>query len=374
MLENKKILSTLLIIFLIISIVTFNIKKENNNKKVIVNKGTKWLIPKGDAALIKLYKEKETDTLYTVLDKEEDIYKDSLNHTYINSYKCSFSDCKTYGFNKEKSYVIIKDNDYVIYNYDNNSYKKINLPNANYNSISFLTHNKKDYGLVVSDIYDKYAFYDLKREKFTTKFMFKKILTDETACLLNKNIIVLDENLKYQVINYENDKIMVTNDNYIGTIGNDNMVYYYTKENDGKVMLYNNKLKPLLGNNTYLKYGVSSAGNLALSSDLISFDIFNKNGTFVKKSKPYKNIFIILDNYVVVKDNDDYLKIINYDGNIIHKITLLTDNDKVATESSGLKQINGKNVLYLTVINNLNKKTIYYYNFDNKVLDERVID
>lgn len=370
--NKRKIIFIIIFLFIFVFLILFAVfklnkddKKVNNNKK---EDNLKWYVSKGDASLIKFYFSKESGLIVTIKDNEEDIYKESKNYNYINSYKCYLSDCKNYGFNKEKSYVIIKDDGYLIYDYKNNLSKKINLANTNYNSIEFLTYDKKDYGLSVSDSYDKYAFYDLKKEKFTTEFKYKEISLNETACLLNGNFIGIDTNYNY-VVNYKNGNIVNTKDVYIGSIGNKNMVYYYEKYDD-KIIFYNDKFDLLLEKNNYLKYGVSDKGNLAITDDLISFSIYNKNGLLVKKSKPYKKIYLILDNYIVLKDNDDYLKIVDYDGNVLSKITYLDENKTLDLDVSGVKIIDDKKMVYLVVLDDENEKIVYYYSLENKELYE----
>lgn len=378
MIERKKIMMITLGTFIML-IGLFTIYKnekpkphKKNNQVTTVKKEEKWDVPSGSATLIKIYSSINND-IVTSKEESTDIYEGNSDYKYLTSYRCYLSDCKSFGFNNEKDYIIIRDDGYLIYDYKNNLAKKLNLPNADYNSVEFLTYEEKDYGLAISNIHEKYAFYDLEKQKFTTEFKYTNIFTNEKACLSKGAFIAVSLNAdvpKYHVVNYNSDKIIRTSDTYIGSVGNGNNVYYYDNYeelNGYDAMFYNDKFSLFLGDKRYLLFGVSKTGNLVVTDDNINFNIYNKKGVLIKKSKPYKEIFIILNDYVIVKDNDNYLKIIDYDGNVVAKFDYLSDDKTLDLDLSGLKKVDGKKIIYLVVTNTFeNKDIIYYYTLDDK--------
>ena len=362
--QKRKVIICILIIFIIIISIFLLLKDNKKEKKVVKEKKEEsvWKKSVGNSSLINIY----FDKYYGSMIASKDTKENNDEYTLIKEYKCYYEDCNSYGFDEENNYIIIKDDDYLIFNYKNGLYKKINLSKNVYNNIEFLSYDKKIYGLAVSNNYDKYAFYDIKQEKFTTDFIYNEILKDDVASLLDGNFIAVDDNYRYNIINYKSGNIVNSFNNYIGSIGNKKTFYYYEKIED-KYIFYDHDFNLLLGENSFMKYGVSSKGNIALSKDLSSYSIYNKDGILVKSSKPYKQIFLIFNDYIVIEDNDEYLKIIDYDGNVISKITSLS-NKTIDLSSCGFKYINGKNLIYLSLFYN-DKKNIYYYNIDYNVLE-----
>ena len=81
---------------------------------------------------------------------------------------------------------------------------------------------------------------------------------------------------------------------------------------------------------------------------------------------------MLFNDYVVVIDNDDYLKLINYDGNVITKFCKITDGLVFNETLSTTEKLDNETIINLvvedtTLDENSNEKYIkYYYNIDTK--------
>lgn len=383
----NKIIFIILIFILLFIIYYFTCIKANTIETETIEEFTKqkskneWFTPNGETSKIDVYL--KTSSNYPIFINQYDENQVKLDEEYkiINTYKCETSTCKNYGINQEKNEVIIKDSSYVIYNYKKNKALKINLPDAEYKSIEFLSYKNKDYGLSISNINDMYGFYSLEKEKFTTDFKYTNIFTSEVSGLVKGNISVvissaenIDDN-KYYIVSYDSGKVKKESNTYLGSFSNDDYVYYYenfTDINGYDAIIYNDDFEPILKEERHSLFAVTSSGNLIVKNkDENTFSIYTKKGKLVKKSKEYKKVCIVLNDYVVVIDNDDFLKIVDVDGNVVSKFVEMTDNYVFYETLSGLGKIKDKNGIFLVVENtnveeNLKGRGLkYYYVFDS---------
>lgn len=355
--------SFLIVIFIITSNRTLNIKNENNkvNKNTVKNKSS-WIKPEGNLSSIKIYLDEVNNKIIATKEENYNSYK------YLNEYKCFSSDCKSYEYNIYNNHIIIKDKGYIIYDYKTNLYKKITGLEGNYLNLKLLYFNNEDFGIALMDSYNNYAFYSLKESKVKTDYIYEDILTNEASylegCFIG--ITVLDNKVLYNIINYNNGDIVGISDKRIGTIGNKNSIYYYTEENINnniKFKIYNDKFNEIRKDSIYSLYGVTNAGNLVASEDNLNFAIYNKNGKLIKESKPYKQVYLIINKYIIVKDNDNILKIIDFDSNVIKKVTSINDSMDFI---SGEYMSKDKLINIIIFDNNENKKILYSYSLKNK--------
>lgn len=368
--KNKKIIFMILIIFILIMICSsfyfINFKASKNktiNKTTTLKKveSDDWYTPTGEASKIDIYFNKTDNYPVAIKDGEENYAAKNPEYKILNTYNCDLSYCKSYGFNSSKKEVIIKDDGYVIYNYDKNEVLKLKLPNAEYNSIEFLSYENKNYGLSVSNINNMYAFYSFKEDRFTTDFMYTNIFTSESAGLAKGNIsasIVENNNYdaaKYYIVSYESGEIKKESNVYLGSFGNGKNVYYYENfaEMDGyDAIIYNGSFKEVMGEEKYEAFAVTTSGNLIIKNkDENTFSIYTKDGRLVKKSKEYKQVGVVSNDYVSVIDTDDYLKIVDVDGNVVAKFIKMNDNYVFHTMLSGWYEENDKNGIYLVIEN-----------------------
>ena len=79
----------------------------------------------------------------------------------------------------------------------------------------------------------------------------------------------------------------------------------------------------------------------------------------IKNSKKYDKVCFLIKDYAVVID-DNYLKIVNYDGNVLAKYDNMS-NYSLNYDASGWKKIDDKEGIYLVILNEKNEEKEYYY-------------
>lgn len=366
MIRRKKLITLLSALLILVTLISINCKKlyNNHSENKSHNKKNYWKKPSGKLSFIKIYLNKETNNIVTINEDDFDIYDSNDNYSRMSTYKCSSEKCKAYNYNISNNHILIEDSSYVIYDYKNNLYKELNIEKENNTFAKLLYYGSKDYGIALKNNTSKYAYYSLKDKKIKTSYMFGDIFTNESSFLDDKIIATTyhDGMIKYNIVNLKNQNIVLEFDNYISSIGNSNAVYYFEKiKNEEKDMykIYNSKLK-ILSDKEYYLIGITDKGNLVVSDDNVSFHIYNKDGTLIKKSKPYKRIYTIVNKYIIVKDNDDYLKIIDFDSNVIKKVLKFSDSDTLI--SASYKKTTTDECIIMTVFNNLkNDRAEYSY-------------
>ncbi len=373
---NKKALTFLICVILIITLLIIGIiiksNNQNVNKKNKVEEKTnddEWYTPSGELSKLYFYYNEKED----VLTYEKESNKINVDEAYkmVGTYNCGISSCDVFDINKQKGEVIIKDTNYVIYDYIKNKARNLNLPDANYGSIEFLSYEDKDYGLSVSNINGLYAFYSLVLDDFTTDFKYSNIFKNEKAALVKGNISVVenDDGFKYSIVSYKNGKVIKSSDKYLGSFGNGNNIYYYEnyEPNYGyDVVIYNDNFDDILNGERFSLFSVTLSGNLVLKAkDENLFKVYNKEGTLVKRSKDYKDVVMLLNDYAVVVDNDDYLKIIDTDANVVSKCMKMTGSRMVNTELSRIKKKNNEDGIFVRIIDD-EKQYECFYMLDSK--------
>lgn len=369
----------IIILFILFGIYLFKSKNNNENKTRELKKTTKkalndkWFTPNGESLKMNIYYD-EKNNLYEVINEFDSYNYNLSSYKLINSYRCSLESCESYQADDDSKKVIIKDDGYYIYDFINNKAKKINVPEAYYKNVEILSYSNKIYGLSFANINDKYAFYSYDKEKFITSFDYDNILSNEKNCLINGNFIVTKNN-KFYVINYNSLKILKESDNYIGTFGTNEVTYYYENYSDEETsesLIYDSSFKKILKNNLYKLYSNSKKGNLIVKNPKKeSFIIYNKNGVKIKESKVYKEVLDIINENIIVVDNDNYLKVVDIDGNI--KASIMEFNNNSAYDKSSSKVIDNK--IYFKIMNmdeEENNYKIYYY--DTKSMKKGVLN
>lgn len=377
------ILITLLTIWLIVFL---NGDKKNGKKnsttKKTTNKLAAWSSPKGLASKLKIYKSDVKNTLLTVKEGDYNQLVENEEYQLISNYDCTTSSCKSYGASTEMGYLIIKDGGYFVYNYEKNLAKKIAIPDAEYNTMEFLTYEGKVYGLAVSNINDLYAFYSMDLGKFTTDFNYTNIFNFDIACLIKGYFIAAAsesgnlEEAYYYLVDYQTGAIKRKSSSHLGSFGNGKHVYYYENhsfDNGYYAQLYNDDFNLLLDGKRYDMFAVSKAGNLVIKNDDNTFSVYNAKGTLIKTSKKYKQVMMVLNDYVMVTDNDDYLKLIDYDSNVIAKFTKMKDDYLFDNMTSGVYVSNNKKFIYADV-RNLNSGEVRRYYYDLQTRDSGVLE
>lgn len=166
--NKKRIVITIIIFVLGLGLfLCFNNSNKKDNgkdasKKERASVKSPWYKPDGDASKIEIYRLKTDNSYVSIKENEDKGFIDS-KYEYKNTYNCTTSSCNMYQFSINSYKVVVKDDGYVLYDFEKNKAKKLDLPNALYNDIKILSSNGKDYGLAVSDINGMYAFYSFEK-------------------------------------------------------------------------------------------------------------------------------------------------------------------------------------------------------------------
>ena len=318
-----------------------------------------WKTPKGTKGEVNIYESIEYKSYHVEQKAESDeVLKDETKYKKKYTYKCSNSDCVGIDMYEYLNYVLIKDGNYVLYDYDTNRFKEIKLDGIEFEKIRLLYFENKVYGYALTNRDNKVAIYNAKKEELITDFSYNTEYYSANPELSDNDLIVTDDEKTY-VINFSNGKVRkefdaneLGSDNfyYLQAIGNGKYVYYvknYGFEfNDSEI--YTNEFEKIF-DDRFSKYGVLSNGNIIVSKDDNKFYEYKKDGSLVRESKEYKKIICITNGYIVVIDNDDYLKVINNKGKELAKFVKLTVNLSVNDLLSNWYKIGKKEGIFITV-------------------------
>ena len=305
-----------------------------------------WYTPTGKAKTLNFYSSSDNSFVLT---------EDTLNEKLIGKYQCYSDNCKVYSGSVDTNEVIIYDEDYIIYDCMQEQAKKLHL--NEFSSINFLVYNYKSYFLQVFNEYGFFAIYSLEKNEFVTDFKYTTLVSKNSISLkYNKLIAKIDD--KNILINLENGEELFETTNDFNTVENDKYIYYYEKKEEG-YNIYNSNIKMLFELKKDAIFSVSKSGNLVIKNDDETFSMYNNKGVLIKNSKKYDKVCFLIKDYAVVID-DNYLKIVNYDGNILAKYDNMS-NYSLNYDASGWKNIDDKEGIYLVILNEKNEEKEYYY-------------
>lgn len=320
------------------------------------------------------------------------IGEEEKNKGYIKyTYYCKSENCNGYHIIDEAPFAIIKDGRYyVIYNYNDNKFRYLNIKNELKNA-DILYYNNNIYGLVTADSDNKYKLYSLNTNTFVTENKYIDYENNSAAFIDNKFIGIynpVQEDASYDIVDLTNGSVTSTiNGAYTSTIkmvskGNNNVFYLIPRvvgDYDGIAYdLYNSSFNLIKTTN----YGFLEIlnDNAVIKTSKNEFATIDSNGSVVKKSNNYKEIIMLCKDYVFVVDNDNYIKIVDYNDKFISRITEYVDSYYFHTELSGWNTKDGKDVLYLVIEDTdlmddeIGKSIEYYYNPSTKIVDKNVLD
>lgn len=369
----NKLMHVILFFIIVITMYMFfyNNPSDDKDKKNVSNNGylmKKWYTPVGSANKINVYKDSSLKPFLTY----ENNSALPLDYSLISSYECENANCNFYGAYNKKNYVIIHDGYYLIYDYENNKALKLDLPKEEkYKEIFFCGYKNNVYGLAISNFNGLFSYYSLNKNKFLTEFKYDYLLSGESILFKKNRFIAMLNDGKdetYYVMDSNINDALLSSSKKISFFNNKEYVYYineYVLDDKLSYEIYNSNFKLLLDGKRYSSFAVSSSGNLVLKNDDESFGIYTKTGRLVKVSKRYYKILKVINDYVIVIDNDGYLKLVNYDGNVVAKYEKINDNYVFKDELSGFDSVLS-NVIYLTFEVNDDKLDLLKYYYDTK--------
>lgn len=369
---------------------------ENNNDNVPNNDFNSEnlfnITPNGTASKLYIACNKESDNCFV------ENTNDNQNSIVKATYNCTNSSCK--GFDVAKKYATIYDGDYYVYDYVANKAAKLDLgTQQDIKTLRVVANDNNIYGIIVETDFDnngikKSAFYSLEKGKYTIDFSenyndiyAKSTLFDsDFSPALEKGYIfantkTVNENYKYTsyIIEMSTGKVIFTTKDVslIEAVKKNQTMYYlayeYLNETSNSVKFYNSNLEPLFTSVNYKNYSIKDNGNVILANDK-SFGEYNPSGALVKNSREFKKVEQLINDFVVVVDNDNYLKLVDHSGNEVAKFVEMTDNLYLHTALSGYYEAENKpQGIYLVVEDKTKIKSNggrvgneYYYDTKNK--------
>lgn len=304
----------------------------------------------------------EKDTIPVRVVKNKKIYAYTYGNSYNNygmyisgdedsegkllyTYTCKSLDCKTitYSYN-----ILIKDSDgYHLINPKTKKEIATKLDYSKYERIDIVDSNSTVYGFVLNDKY----FYSVKS---------------------NKNTIEINDKKEYFVVNYTGYplNVILVQDSEAGIthlydMGNGNLTHtfntiysvnklqlfgkdYIITESDEYYSIYTSDFKLVF--DKVLNYKVTNDKLYIIFADKINnYYAYDNNFNVIFESKSYKMVDQFVEDYVIVIDNEDYLKLINIDEVDVHTFVKLNDNMIYHNLLSGYYEENNKNGIYVVV-------------------------
>ncbi len=303
--------------------------------------------------------------IYTLYDDNDDydllVYKElqsDSKYNFIDLYKCDTINCTYKSWSGD--YILFSEHNVLIaYNYKTK--KKVNIINESYNYDEIeLIADSKLIGLIVKDENDLFFKLDSKSDNNSLKSY--SVSGKELNYLYNYDCLI---NYNYNsgnntyVVNIVNTDGSIFNPNIsnIKRINNSDIYYIQIDGDDDFWELYylftNKDAKPLLGKRLILEneYIITNDGNLIVpNEDYTSYVTYDSNGKIISTSKKYKEIGAYTkEGYIGVIDTDNYLKVIDINGNIMATFIEMKDNYEFHPALSGWYSENGKNGIYLVV-------------------------
>ncbi len=327
-------------------------KKRNWTVKILIIILSLIVIGSGGYIVFRVFFEKGSTTndnkLYIIYDKDSKYY--SFSHEQVNdatketegNYNCKNKNCT--GFHVIEKYAIIYDDYYYVYDYKLNKATKVNLGTTEFEKLSIMEYKDKVYGIVVTRKSDQnVGFYSLEKNKYTIDFNYKQIYVESSPVILSKGYVFASKNEgggTHSVVDMNSGKTVLTVEDtlYLNTLalGTTQKILYLAYEgvSDASARFYNEKFESLFGGKNYNMYEVKSNGNLILGKEKI-FSEYNLSMQLVKNSREFKSVNLIVKDYVVVIDTDNYLKLVNYNGDIVATFVEMTSNLVLHSAISG---------------------------------------
>lgn len=309
----------------------------------------------------KLKEEKKEGKTIQIYKTEYDGYYTYSSETLDNSKLYGKVTCKGENCNFIRAfdkYVLIEeDEEYYIYNYDNNSleFGPFNSDKENYYKNLLFSDNTL-YGIYytedsVNNIYNLNTGKVLKNIKGN---LLEDIMTFSPSIMYKYNLVVLENNEIYNFVNLRTGNISYTIKDKIGRFiedENNKIVYMLVyNSNYDKFKIYNSNGK-LLFNGKEFKNISLSKGNLVVSTET-EYKVYDSSLNLKLSSKTYDEVLALYEDFIVVLD-DNHLEILDLDDKILATFKDEWDSSKYKFHSmiSGWYTENGKHGIYLVVEN-----------------------
>ena len=106
-----------------------------------------------------------------------------------------------------------------------------------------------------------------------------------------------------------------------------NIKYWVLCEISGKAKnVYNAEKNRILENIGSIEYDVGNENIAVSSKDNNYFSVYNQKGELVKKSKEYEEVYTIVENYAIVLDKEQNLKLVDFNDNLVEQLMKWDEN------------------------------------------------
>jgi hypothetical protein len=218
------------------------------------------------------------------------------------------------------------------------------------------------------------AYYSLKDNKYNIDFNYNSIFFTkemyEKGYAITSIYDINKQNYNYFIVNINAGEELLTSELKIDSISNNEILYFlqYVDETNSKI--YNSNLQLLFNGNTFNQHIISNDGNIIVANVKDSvFSKYDSEGKLIRNSRRYKSIEQIMEDYVIVIDNN-YFKIVDYNGKVISNILKYNDN----IQFDNTKSYKNENIIVLYFSRNENNSKIcekYNYNIiTNEIITE----
>ncbi len=275
----------------------------------------------------------------------------------VATITCKTEDCDY--VNAYDKYVLIRENnEYYLYNYENDSieFGPFKMKNRYSYLNTLLTYDNKLYAIYynednIDNIYNVITGKILKNIKGELMLASASLSPN---VMYKYNYAIFISNNQYNFVNLKSGNVSYTISNKIGSFIEDeknNIVYITSYDNSiDQFKIYNSNGKLLFNGEVYSFINVAD-GNLMVAS-IDEFKIYDSKLKLKISSKKYDKVLGLYESFIVVIDNNN-LKIIDLNDRELANFKFEWNDNKhyFHSELSGLFKGDGKNGIYLVVEN-----------------------
>ena len=320
--------------------------------------GKKLEVPKESKNKIYIYQNIEKDidlNLYYALNTK--IEFDSEYPKLVATYNCENEDCIGYHPNTNKSkVVIIKDNDYYIYNPVTESKTKLEgIGTKNYPNIDIINDsNNNPYALYLNKEDGNGAYYLINKEKIVTDFKYNGNYT--TPKMVSRGYFAAikstkNKNTIYLLNQNTGEESKVFNDgNYIKetTIGDNELYYVNTGDTyESKGYFLTEEFEYLIEDFDNYTFSINSNDTITILRNN-SFITYNNYGEYLFTSDKHDKVLMVVNDYVIVEDGDA-VNIVDLDDKLVTKFFDKKKTYSYVKYSSGWLTLDDKTGIYFMV-------------------------
>lgn len=307
---------------------------------------------------IEIYKIENSDKTYKYITENEP------NSTLVGKITCKTDEC-VFEAAYDKYVVIKENNEYYLYNYENDVLEFGPFVFSNSNEYNLISYNNKLYAILFNldgsnNIYNVETSKTLKNIKGT--LYLDNNLMNQISLMYKYGYIIMDNNSTLNFVNLKTGNVSYSIKEHIGAFIEDTennivyMVVYDSADDYSKFKLINSNGKELF-NGKYFKHFELYNKNLIVADDS-NYYVYDSKLKSKYSSNSYEKILAIYDEYIVLI-NYNHLELLDLEGNII-----VTFEEEWNSNYSLISSLSGyleKDKLTLTIEDGINGTSFEYY-------------